>query len=288
MEKINNELIIKFGGKGNIKVETLTGFLEIYKELLYIINSEFGYSPEDLVIEVSPPELGSFKIKLSPKYKNAILTGISSIVLSTLSGLLVYYITDDNQDKTLDEIKVILEKQAKVDNRIPQTVQNIYQNSGAQQKITQTFITLNNDGNINSLNVNQDKEKIIEIPKSEFTRQIRAHSIPKIIERQVEDVVRDEVSLIIKTVHFEGNAKWAFVYRGYPIKAEIKDEEFFAKLNNEAFRKGDSLKVRLATTRHFDNDLQTYIVDQSSYVIEKVVEHKSKIDNQGKFDLENK
>ncbi|WP_333601393.1 hypothetical protein [Flavobacterium sp.] len=282
-----NELIIKFGGDGNIKVDTLTNFLEIYKELLYIINNELGYNPDDLVIEVSPPEHGSFEIRISPRYRNQILAGIGAIVVSTLGGLLTYYLTDDNQDKTLEEIKVILEKQAKVDKDIPKNVYNIYQNTGAEQKITQSFITVNNDGNVTSLKVNQDNDEIIDIPKKEFPKYIEKHEAkPKEIIRPIQDVIRDEVTLIIKTIHFEGHAKWAFVYRGYPIKAEIKDETFFEKLNTEAFRKGDSLIVRLATTRNFDNDLQTYIVDQNSYVIEKVIEHKSKVDIQNKLSLE--
>lgn len=282
----NNELIIRFGGDGNIKVDTLTDFLELYKELLYIINNELGYNSGDLIIEVSPPENGSFKIKLSPKYRNAIIGGIGAIVVSTLSGLLVFYLTDNNQEKTLEEIKVILEKQGKVDKDIPKNVYNIYQNTGAEQKITQSFITVNNDGNVTSLKINQDEDEIIDVPKSEFPKYIDKVERPKEIIRPVQDIIRDEVILIIKTIHFEGHAKWAFVYRGYPIKAVIKDDTFFKKLNDEAFRKGDSLKVRLATTRNFDKDLETYIVDQNSYVIEKVLEHKSKVDIQNKLPLE--
>ena len=99
------------------------------------------------------------------------------------------------------------------------------------------------------------------------------------------DVLKDEVQLVVKTIHFEGNAKWVFVFRGYPIKALIKDPEFIKKLNNEAFRKGDTLTVLLARNRTYDEDLQTFIVDQNSYVIEKVINHISKVDNQNKLDL---
>ena len=41
----NNQLTIKFGGDGNIKIETLTDFLDEYKDLLYLINTELGYKP---------------------------------------------------------------------------------------------------------------------------------------------------------------------------------------------------------------------------------------------------
>jgi hypothetical protein len=50
--------------------------------------------------------------------------------------------------------------------------------------------------------------------------------------------------------------------------------------------KGDSLKVILSWKRIFDEDLQTYIVDQNSYVIENVLNHKSKSkNNQNKLDM---
>ena len=56
---------IKFGGDGNIKVDTLTEFLNNYLQLINLINNELGYNPNDMIIVVSPPENGSFKIKLN-------------------------------------------------------------------------------------------------------------------------------------------------------------------------------------------------------------------------------
>jgi hypothetical protein len=65
-----SQITIRFGGKGNINVETLTSFLEQYKQVLFQINNELGHNPNDLIVEVSPPENGSFKIKLKSKYKD--------------------------------------------------------------------------------------------------------------------------------------------------------------------------------------------------------------------------
>jgi hypothetical protein len=278
-----NQLVIKFGGDGNIKVDTLTEFLEIYKDLIYIINNQFGYDSEDLTIEVSPPENGSFKIKISPKYQKLLLRSFETIVVSTLGGLLLYHLTKTD-DKTLEEIKIILEKQNTVPN-IVNNVYNIYENSNASQKIKQSFVVINNDENITNLKIAQNDREIISVPKSHFPKLINEVEQVDILAEPTTDILRDEATLIIKTVHFEGNAKWVFVFRGYPIKAYIKDSDFVKKLNNEPFRKGDNLKVILARTRTYDEDLQTYIVDQNSYVIEKVIEHISKVDNQNKLDL---
>ena len=96
----NNQLTIKFGGDGNIKVDTLTEFLDNYKQLLYLINNELGYNPDDMIIEVSPPENGSFKIKLKSKYKDLILEKMGDLTVGTLVGLLILFATNATQNKT--------------------------------------------------------------------------------------------------------------------------------------------------------------------------------------------
>lgn len=284
----NDELIIKFGGDGKIKVETLTDFLEIYKELFYLINNQLGYSSEDLIIEVSPPENGSFKIKISPKYQKSILKSLGTILTGTLSGLLVYYVSSDNKDESESEVKTKLEKRDITNPEIQKNVYNIYQNTGATQKIQQTFIIVNSDENITDLKVNSDDKEIINIPKSQIAQIISEHDFTNNLVEEIpaNDILKDEATLVVKTIHFEGQAKWAFVFRGYPIKALIKDKGFIEKLGDEAFRKGDTFKVILARKRYYDEDLQTYIVDQNSYVIEKVVEHISKKNNQSKLKLD--
>ncbi|TDP60807.1 hypothetical protein [Flavobacterium dankookense] len=280
----NNYLTIKFGGDGNIKVDTLTEFLEIYKELIYSVNNQLGYFVDDLIIEVSPPENGSFKIKISPKYEKMLLKSFETIVVSTLAGLLLYYLTKPKEDNTLKEIKSLLEKQ-NVEPEIINNVYNFYQNTGAEQKIKQSFIIVNEDENITDLKIDKNDKEIINIPKSQFANLINREEQIEIENEPKKDIIRDEALLIVKTIHFEGNAKWVFIFRGYPIKASIKDPNFIIKLNNEAFRKGDTFKVILARNRTYDEDLQTYIVDQNSYVIEQVFEHISKTDNQNKLDL---
>ncbi|WP_308994009.1 hypothetical protein QLS71_002515 [Mariniflexile litorale] len=282
----NNQLIIKFGGDGNIKVETLTEFLDNYKQLLYLINSELGYNPDDMIIEVSPPENGSFKIKLKSKYKELILEKMGDLTVGTLVGLLILFTTNALQNKTEEEIKEILKDKQIVDKELPRIIYNVSQNSGANQKIQQTFIIVNSDENVKGLKIERQDEEVININRDEFPKLIEQGKTLEIEELPETDLLTDEATLIIKTIHFEGHAKWAFIFRGYPIKASIKDDEFFERLKNEAFRKGDALKVVLSRKRNFDEDLQTYIVDQSSYVIEKVTEHISKTDNQNRLKFE--
>jgi hypothetical protein len=194
-------------------------------------------------------------------------------------------LTNPNDNNTLEEIKILLEKQNIKHPDVIKNVYSIYINTGAEQKIQQTFVIVDNDENITNLKIDKDDVEIINVSKNDFSKLINRIEEINVIEEPKTDVLKDEAQLVVKTIHFEGNAKWVFVFRGYPIKALIKDPEFIKKLNNEAFRKGDTLKVLLARNRTYDEDLQTYIVDQNSYVIEKVIDHISKVDNQKKLDL---
>ncbi|WP_166388009.1 hypothetical protein [Polaribacter sp. 11A2H] len=282
----NNQLTIRFGGDGNIKIETLTGFLEQYQQILYIINKELGYKPDDLVVEVSPPENGSFKIKLKPKYRTLILEKFGDFAAASLAGLVILYATTQSNNETLDDIRNILEEKQITDKDVQKNVYNVYQNTGAKQNIQQTFILVNNDENITDLIIENKNQKVINIEKSEFKKLIDVNNVTEEIEQKNTEKIKKEAILVIKTLHFEGQAKWGFIFRGYLIKASIKDKDFFETLKTESFRKGDTLKVILSWTKNFDEDLQTYLVDESTYIIEKVIIHKSKVDNQSKLKLE--
>jgi hypothetical protein len=280
-----SQITIRFGGEGNINVETLTSFLEQYKQVLFQINNELGHNPNDLIVEVSPPENGSFKIKLKSKYKDLILDKIGDLTTGTLVGLVVLFASNLNNGVSKEEVEQILDERQIKDKEVKNTVYNIFQKGIAQKQIQQTFIVVNNDANINGLMIEQQEKEFVHIERNELPKLIEQMSNLELETPLQSDILTDEAILIIKTIHFEGNAKWAFVFKGYPIKAYIKDPDFLTKLKTEAFRKGDSLKVVLSRKRNFDEDLQTYIVDQNSYVIEKVINHISKIDNQGKLNL---
>jgi hypothetical protein len=280
-----NEIIICFGGEGNINVETLTHFLEQYNLVLHQINNELGHHPNDLIVEVSPPENGSFKIKLKSKYKDLLFDKIGDLVSNSLVGLFVIYASNYYHAVTKEDVEQILGQKQIVDQEVKKTVYNIFQKGSVQKQIQQTFIIVNNDENITALMIEQHENEFLYIQRDQLPFIIEKLSNLELAKHLESDELSEEATLIIKTIHFEGNAKWAFVFRGYPIKAYIKDSEFSERLKTEAFRKGDSLRVILSRKRNFDEDLQTYIVDQNSYVIEKVLKHISKTDNQGKLNL---
>lgn len=268
------DLTIKFGGKGNIKIETLTNFLKEYQKLLYIINSELGYSENDLELEVSPPEISSFKIKILPKYKEQILKEFGSLIVTVLGGIIIYHCTKtENIEKANEFIS---------NNENGKLINKIYNSDNGKQIINQTFILVDNDENITGLEIDKDGKEIVNINKKEISKVVKDNNEieSQIIEtEQTTDILTDKQILVLKTVHFEGQAKWAFIFKGYQIKAQVNDKEFLKELNNRSFKKGDILTVMLSRKRIYDETLKTFIVDESSYSIEKILKHQHNSEN---------
>lgn len=282
----DNEFLIKFGGENHIRVETLTEFLDNYRKLLYKINTVLGYSEEDLIVEVSPPENGSFKIRINPKYENQMLNTLSGIIAGTFSGLLLVWFLGINNNISIEDVsRIISSIPTKNKQEIATQVYNTYQQVDVKQLINQTFITVAKDANITSLGVEQNKTEIINIPKKDFQKFILPEN--ELVETCIEPekIEIDEISIIIRTVHFEGNAKWGFIWKGYPIRAYLRDERFLERLSSEAFKRGDILKVKLQKMSNFSKELNTYIVDEKSYEILEVLQHTSKSDEMDSIGL---
>lgn len=277
---MSNEITIRFGGDSHIKVETLIDYLDNFKYILYRINSNLGYSEDDLIIEVSPPENGSFTIKINPKYKEAMLKSLGNIVVGTVSGLIVLWCSPKQENITKDDILQIIEK---IDSREKQEITNqvfdLHQNIDIKQSINNTYKIISKDESVESIDISRNDRKLIDVPKSEFKKHIKEDSEFIVDNNVSEKIDIDEATIIVKTVHFEGSAKWAFIWKGYPIKASIKDDSFLSKLSNESFKRGDILKVRLKRRLTFNADLNTFIVDEKSYEIVEVINHKSRTDN---------
>ena len=278
---MENELLIRFGGDSHIRIETLTEFLQKYRFLLYKINNGLGYSDSDLIVEVYPPEEGSFKIRLNPKYESLILNTFSSLVASTLAGLLILWVSSTIGTKlSISDVERIIKSVNQNNNKeITIQVYNNYQLTEVKQTLNQTFETVSKDGTISSLDVSLNRKDVINIPKADFYKYIKTETIitEEIIETEKNDTV--EASIIVKTVHFEGNAKWTFIWNGYQIKASVKDQKFIDKMNSEPFKRGDLLKVKLQKRSVYNEDLNTYIVDANSYEIVEVINHSSKPEN---------
>src|SRR5690606_31539492 len=104
-------------------------FLDQYKQVLYLINSELGYKVEDMIVEVSPPENGSFKIKIKSKYKDLILDKMGDLSVGVLLGLIAIISANLNNDNiTIEKVNELLEQRELTNKELPKIVTNVYQN----------------------------------------------------------------------------------------------------------------------------------------------------------------
>lgn len=240
---MENELLIKFGGENTIKVETLTSFLDSYAYIFHRINTEIGYQPEDLVIHVSPPIEGSFKIKISPKYENLALKTLGGVVTGTMVGVLIAWMSPSSSISK-DDIDELITKHAHL---IPSDnakyINNIYQDVNVKQIINQTFIVVGKDPNVDSLEIRKDNYEVLSVPRKDFSKYIKNDVVENGSKKEEER--KENAVLIIKTIHFEGKSKWGFIHNGNSFKATIKDQDFLRKLKDEPFKKGDKLSVKL-------------------------------------------
>jgi len=114
-------------------------------------------------------------------------------------------VTNVSNEDTLEEVKTILENKDIVDKE--------EQNIIAQQKTQQTFIIVENDENVTDLKIENHDKEVINISRNEFPELIKQHVITKIKDLPQTDLLTDKATLIFKTIHFEGHAKWEFVFR---------------------------------------------------------------------------
>jgi hypothetical protein len=201
--------------------------------------------------------------------------------LAALAGLLILWISHSNEKNlSIGDVERIIKSINQNNNKdVVLQVYNNYQLSEVKQTLNQTFEVVSKDGTISSLDVSLNNKEVINIPKIDFHKYIKTETIltEEIVETEKNDTV--EASIIVKTVHFEGNAKWTFIWNGYQIKASVKDQKFKEKMSSEPFKRGDLLKVKLQKRSVYNEDLNTYIVDHKSYEIIEVMNHSSKSEN---------
>jgi hypothetical protein len=108
-------------------------------------------------------------------------------------------------------------------------------------------------------------------------------NISHIIEsHHIRMITKNSVFIRLFKISFEENAKWSFVYEGDKIQAVITDPNFQKLIDsNEAFAKGDILKVDLLIHQEYDKSVQDYL--NKSFEVIKLIEYK-KADNWILFD----
>lgn len=141
------------------------------------------------------------------------------------------------------------------------------------------------DAAINQLEIRRGSEKrpFVRVRRREFEYFKREEGLAPF---EAERDVLSREQLTIRTVPFEGAAKWKFNRRGTIISAKMSDVDFLERVHSgsEAFRSGDRLDVELVVHQKFHSPTQDYM--NVSYEIPHVWGHQPRMEQAELFERE--
>lgn len=270
-----------YGDLDGVDANTLIGVLGNISLAIHQINDDIQ-SNKSLKINIKHLKPGCYDIFLSIKETllDAIFQHIVThpttaaaeivVILSALFGLRQFLQGKKPQkvEKEKDHMVVVRGDGNKLN--VENKTYNIYiENQVVDTAIGKAFDTLNEDAAIDGIDLyGSEEKKLCHIPREDFERM----ALPAASVEKETRIKPEEAILTVFKVVFEKGYKWQFYYQGNKISASIKDESFYAMIDQgKKFSKGDKLIVDLEIEQVFDKTLQTYINEE--YTISKIKQH---------------
>lgn len=273
-----NTIQIKFEGeKSQIDANTLINTLIHYNSVLMLINDEYGQGSQKINLVVNAIEKGSFIIDLSV---------IESVIKSIFSGKSMGYISDVIAvlGGVLGAYKLLKGKPAKSEEdksaihinslnvEINKAILNTYNDSRTRDAISKAFKTASEDSNVEGVIVSSQDKALMSVEKSEFTELIYEGFDSENELPEIKDEVDKNAKLTIIKLSFEKGAKWEFLYNGFKIAINVKDDALMDIINKGArFGKGDAIKVTLKIIKKYNAEYNAMV--NHSYKIIEFHEH---------------
>ena len=275
---MSNSIQIKFEGESHqIDANTLINTLIHYNSVLMLINDEYGQGSQKINLVVNAIEKGSFVIDLSV---------MESIIKSIFSNKSVEYIANliTIFGGVLGAHKVLKGKPAKEEAdklaikidcsnvEINNVIVNVYNDSRTRDAISKAFKTASEDENVEGVVISSSKKEIVKVDKSEFADLIYEDFDSEDEVPEAKDEIDENAKLTIIKMSFEKGAKWEFLYNGFKIKINVKDDALMDIINKGArFGKGDAIKVTLKIIKKYDSEYNAMV--NHSYKIIAFHEH---------------
>lgn len=280
---LNDQFKIKFDGETHdINILTFSKTLENINTMIVEINKEQNkLTGLDLKVDIRIKALtpGSFNVTIDiiQEIVQNLLTNenvaYAASIVTVLSG--IFGIRKFLQGKKPESISEI-DNRIQIKNNsgdvtiIERNTYHIYQsNTMVAEALNDTYSTLTHDPNVTSFNIlDKTEQPIFHSERNEF------ESCSEIVDMKDQErkVIIELTSLSINKICFEKDYKWQFYYKGHKIQAQIKDQDFFKRINDgEKFSKGDSLEVELKINEEFSDENNTFII--KSYEVIRVINH---------------
>lgn len=153
-------------------------------------------------------------------------------------------------------------------------------NPDVQKNITKTFEIIEEDEAIENFGLTRrasDVEPLVQVDRREFPRL--ASQPERAVQARdglkFQDKTEQARLLVLKLwLKPSTSRKWSFEWNGVPISAPIKDVGFLAKLDRRdlVIGAGDALDVELAWVQVFDEQINMYVNDQSTFEVVRVID----------------
>lgn len=275
---MDNTIQIKFQGESHqIDANTLINTLIHYNAVLMQINNEYGQGAQKINLVVNAIEKGSFVIDLSV-VESMIKSLFSSKSVEYIAGLVTIFGGVLGAYKTLKgrpakskEDKASIEV-GDVSIEIRNTIINVYNDCGTREAISKAFKTASEDENVEGLIVSSKGNDLLKADKSEFAELIYDDFESETETPEGKDEIDENARLTIVKLSFERGARWEFIYNGFKIAMNVKDDALMDIIDKGArFGKGDSIRVTLKIIKKYNQEYN--VMMNHSYKIIEFHEH---------------
>lgn len=275
---MDNSIQIKFQGEAHqIDANTLINTLIHYNAVLMQINNEYGQGTQKINLVVNAIEKGSFIIDLSvvesvvkSLFSSKSVEYIAGIV-TIFGGVLGAYKTLKGKPAKSREDKASIEM-GDVSVEIKNTVINVYNDSITRDAISKAFKTASEDENVEGVVVSSKGNDLLKADKSEFADLIYDGFESETETPEGKDEVDENARLTIVKLSFERGARWEFIYNGFKIAMNVKDDALMDIIDKGArFGKGDAIRVTLKIIKKYNQEYN--VMMNHSYKIIEFHEH---------------
>ena len=275
---MDNTIQIKFEGeKSQIDANTLVNTLIHYNSVLTLINDEYGQGSQKINLVVNAIEKGSFIIDLSvveslvKSLFSSKSVGYIANVIGIFGGILgaYKYLKGRPAKSEEDRAAIKIDKQSVEINNL---IVNIYNDSRTRDAISKAFKTASEDENVEGVIFSTSKDELMRVGKSEFAELIYDDFESEEDAPEAKDELDENAKLTIIKMSFEKGARWEFLYNGFKIKINVKDDALMDIINKGArFGKGDAIMVTLKIIKKYNAEYNAMV--NHSYKIIEFHEH---------------
>jgi hypothetical protein len=243
---------------------------------------------QQLLIKARPFAPGSFEIPIELILVSAGLLFEHSPLLEALLEVIRRYFETKvvmNGGDTYSDDGVSITIQGKDVNVGSIAVTLLHPTSRTEAAVSEAFAHLERDATIDGFEIRRPElsTPLVRVSRSEFHHFVREQTLsPPKAEREV----LHRTSVTVRSVKFEGKAKWEFIWQGRKISANVVDAAFLDRVQAgvESFTAGDRLVVELKIHQKLETATRDYI--DKAYEITRVWEHQPREEQQELFDDE--